>query len=312
MGKIIFKSWEEQLEQFQQRGMEVDMTKDYKKLQHINYYKLKEIASPLSRRHNGTIEYDGVSFDEVLTRYYQNKNLRIYLFHAIDKIEISVKTQLAYLLGKKYGPFGYLNFSNWCNKQKYSRYFIECEQLYIKKNILRALKKSSIPELKNKSYVDQDGFPVVWLAIDLLTFGDVVQILELMSIKNLKRISDVYNCNKSEFISWMKCLNFVRNLCAHNGNIVNLSVTTKPKIRKKWNDILYQNNNKPTNKLAVVILIVYTLVYPINENYRFGNILSTLKSLCGKNGKYASLIGFKSKKSIKKIKQICIKEETEV
>ncbi len=105
---------------FKSRGMAVNGT-DIEKIKHINYYKLKEFAHPLSKitKSEGTINisYDGITFQDVLRRYYQDKNLRIYLLHAIEKIEVSIKTTLSHVMGLKYGAFGYLNFWLWANRE---------------------------------------------------------------------------------------------------------------------------------------------------------------------------------------------------
>ena len=92
----IALSWQEQLDLFKSRGMKVT-DNDVDKIKNISYYRLKEFARPLSTisKKDGvtSISYNGVEFKEVLTRYYQDKNLRIYLLHAIEKIEVSIKTE---------------------------------------------------------------------------------------------------------------------------------------------------------------------------------------------------------------------------
>jgi len=134
----IALSWQEQLDLFKSRGMKVT-DNDIDKIKNISYYRLKEFARPLSTisKKDGvtSISYNGVEFKEVLTRYYQDKNLRIYLLHAIEKIEVSIKTRISYVLGKKYGAFGYLNFSSWSNRKKYTKFQIEKEQFSIKKRL---------------------------------------------------------------------------------------------------------------------------------------------------------------------------------
>ncbi len=71
-------SSEDLLNLFKSRGMAVSCT-DIDKIKHINYYKLKEFAHPLSKitKKDGliTIFYDGISFQDVLRRYYQDDNL---------------------------------------------------------------------------------------------------------------------------------------------------------------------------------------------------------------------------------------------
>ena len=91
-------SWEEQLKLFTDRGMKVRET-DIDKLKNISYYRLKEFARPLATMTNNQdqleISYNGIEFREVLTRYYQDKNLRINLLHAIEKADVKdSKSQL--------------------------------------------------------------------------------------------------------------------------------------------------------------------------------------------------------------------------
>ena len=80
----------------------------------------------------------------------------------------------------------------------------------------KIVKLSQSSELNNKLNTDPDGFPSVWLGIDLLMFGDIVKILDIMSESNLESISSYYKCSNEELVAWMKCLNFIRNICALN------------------------------------------------------------------------------------------------
>ena len=308
----IALSWQEQLDLFKSRGMKVT-DNDVDKIKNISYYRLKEFARPLSTisKKDGvtSISYNGVEFKEVLTRYYQDKNLRIYLLHAIEKIEVSIKTRISYVLGKKYGAFGYLNFSSWSNRKKYTKFQIEKEQFSIKKRLSKIVKLSQSSELNNKINTDTDGFPSVWLGIDLLMFGDIVKILDIMSESNLESISSYYKCSNEELVAWMKCLNFIRNICAHNSNLVDIKLTTKPKTRKYWNRYLYiiestKNDKiikKPTNRLSVVIIIIVELVNQINPKYNWHDIQKSIRNLCKNNDERALLLGFNSLESAKNI-----------
>ena len=290
----IALSWQEQLDLFKSRGMKVT-DNDVDKIKNISYYRLKEFARPLSTisKKDGvtSISYNGVEFKEVLTRYYQDKNLRIYLLHAIEKIEVSIKTRISYVLGKKYGAFGYLNFSSWSNRKKYTKFQIEKEQFSIKKRLSKIVKLSQSSELNNKINTDPDGFPSVWLGIDLLMFGDIVKILDIMSESNLESISSYYKCSNEELVAWMKCLNFIRNICAHNSNLLDIIESTK-------NDKIIK---KPTNRLSVVIIIIVELVNQINPKYNWHDIQKSIRNLCKNNDERALLLGFNSLESAKNI-----------
>lgn len=122
MNPSFFKS-ENQIDLFFRRGMEItNKTKHISKLEHISYYRLKEFAKPYSvvtmYGEVPVLKYKDISFDDVVKRYYQDKNLRINLLHAIEKNEVSIKRNVSYNLGKRYGGFGYLNFSLWAIRKK--------------------------------------------------------------------------------------------------------------------------------------------------------------------------------------------------
>ena len=68
-----------------------------------------------------------------MKRYYQDKNLRIHLLHAIEKIEVALKTWVAFILGEQYGAFGYLNFQNGVIKIDTQKFEIEKRQFFFKK-----------------------------------------------------------------------------------------------------------------------------------------------------------------------------------
>ncbi|MFS5186372.1 Abi family protein [Streptococcus agalactiae] len=307
MKQPLALTWEDQIRLLEKRGLIVKAD-DVEKIKHISYYRIKEFAKPLEiKQQDGEeqdILYDNIEFAEVLARYYQDKNLRIYLLHVIEKIEVSIKTKISFVLGDRYGAFGYLNFSSWANRNKFTKYDIEKRQFRIKKNLLNTVRKSQLTELQKSINLDLDGFPTVWLAIDLLMFGDIVSILTIMSEKNIKQICQYYSCTPEELVSWLKCLNFIRNVCAHNSNVLDIQITTKPKLRSEWRNyidtvIIKHNVTKPSNKLSVIIAIVVYLVNTINSKYQWRNIQSSLKALCKEDDSRAKLLGFKDYDSVK-------------
>ncbi|MGH2233681.1 Abi family protein, partial [Enterococcus faecalis] len=75
-------------------------TKDIVKLKVIRYYRINLFVSSLASKkivnENTVYDYKGIYFTDVLKRYYQDNNLTIHLLHAIEKIEVALKTWVAY------------------------------------------------------------------------------------------------------------------------------------------------------------------------------------------------------------------------
>lgn len=294
-------SFYEQVKKFESRGMLVtDGSKAADTLKHVSYYRLKEVARPLATTQNKILRYDGVKFEDVVMRYYQDKNLRVYLLHSIEEIEVSLKTTVAYILGKN-GPFKYLDFFFWCSRTEYCKYYLNDREKEFKRNLRKKLSNSSNPEMKLTENLNKDKFPSIWLAIDVLTFGDTIYLIELMSKRNQKTLANVYGCKPNELISWLKCLKFVRNICAHNSNIIDIRLKTTPLVLDEWKTTLfkYPNQDRYTDRIAVVLCIIKHFMSQVNPTYNFNKIYSPVNQIVGRKLKTAQQLGFSTVNSLK-------------
>jgi len=297
------KSVEDLIQIFKDRGMMFNnIDKARERLANINYYKIKEFAKPYYKLNsNNEYQYQKIAFEHVLIRFYQDKNLRIHLLHAIEKVEISFKTKLAFILGKKHEAFGYLDFKNWVNKTKFCKYYISDKEKEFKKLIKTLLerKENSIIEEFLQENPDCE-YPPIWMVIEILTFGDVLKLYGLMSEKNREEIARYYDSTDYELENWLKTLKLIRNFSAHNINVIDCKITTKPIIRKNWEQYLFTFNDKNniknvTNKIAVVIIILMYLIKKINPDYGFGNFRDVFEKLFRNNDVVANQYGFYNK-----------------
>ncbi|MGF2063043.1 Abi family protein [Enterococcus casseliflavus] len=291
---VQFLDFSGQLLRLEAQGITInDRAKAENKLKTIGYYKLKGFAYPLAHSNNANKPFEGINFDDLVLRYYQDKNLRIFLLHAIEKIEVSVKVTLGYVLGSKYGAFGYINFSKWVDRKRYaSSKRIEMEQKFCK-DLKEKIDRSTLPDLKNPNNLNM-GLPSIWLAMDLLTFGDVVYLLKIMSRSNLIDIANEYGFSYEELLSYMSCLNFVRNACAHNANIVDMRLRTVPIVRDEWkpNLYIYPDRKEYTNRVAIVIMIVKSFISTINPKYLYNNISNSIFKMVNNTDLKAQNLGF--------------------
>lgn len=297
-------SHNELLTLFSDKGMSVSETDSFI-FRHINYYKLKNIAKPLaSSLGKGEVSYEGLKFEEIVIRYYQDKDLRIFLLHAIEEIEVSIKANFAHILGERYGAFGYLDFSKWCNKEKATKEYISGQEVLIKDELWVSIKRMSYDLNSNQDNFNEEGAPTVWIAFDLLTFGMIVKMLEMLSEKNLMRLATIYGCTNNELISWLKCIYFIRNICAHNGNLIDMKVRKKPRVRLSWYDFIVYHEikgvKKITNRCAIVLLIVIELVRQINPTYDWRYLKQTINKICIDDNR-AKMLGFQSKEKVESL-----------
>ena len=102
------RSIEEQIELLKQRGMIVgDEIFAARHLAHISYYRLKGYWWDMQYDKTHHLFQPDSNLEDVVTRYYFDKELRLILFDAIETIEITLRTKMIYHLSQSYGGLWY-------------------------------------------------------------------------------------------------------------------------------------------------------------------------------------------------------------
>lgn len=291
----VHLSYDEQLEKFVERGMKYK-NREFclSKLKSVNYYKLKEFAIPFYKNVDGIMKYEDIFLEKIIRRFYQDKNIRIALLYAIEKVELSFKSKLAYILGEKLSAFGYLNFKNWVDKDEYCKHYIDYKEKQFKNNIKQKLNRSYNPFIKEFFDTYNFEFPPIWLLIEVLTFGDALEIYELMTKKDKIKVAKNYNCKTNELKSWLEHLKLIRNMCAHNSGIIDVKLRTVPIIREEWKINLYCHKGNYTNRIANTLMILKYLLSQINPNFHFGDISKGFHKLILNKNENAFIYGLSS------------------
>lgn len=100
----------QQVALLQQRGMVVDdpaAAEFY--LQHLNYYRLGAYWLPFEADHATHTFRPGTRFADVLNLYVFDRELRLLVLDAIERVEVSVRSQWAYQLAHRHGPHAHLD-----------------------------------------------------------------------------------------------------------------------------------------------------------------------------------------------------------
>jgi hypothetical protein len=179
-------TYEEQVELLQQRGMIVeDVAKAEFYLQHINYYRLTAYWIPFEEDHETHKFRPNTSFDEVLALYNFDRELRLLVLDAIERIEVSVRAHWSYQLGHLYGPHAHLKQELFDSK-------------YWEKNLdqLTEEVRRGSGEIFIKHYLNnyEEELPPIWVVSEIMSFG-LVSNREFTKTPNIvknKRIRSLF------------------------------------------------------------------------------------------------------------------------
>jgi len=264
-------SFAQQVQLLASRGLQIDdqhRAEHY--LAHINYYRLAGYCLPFEADHATHQFRPGVRFDDVVGLYIFDRELRLLVLDAIERIEVSVRTQWAYQFAHALSPHGYLEAQHAKSMKQYAR------QLAILAAEVDRSKEAFVVHYRNK-YTDPD-MPPVWVACEMLSLGQLSQWFTLLKpIALRKRMSKCYRLDQQVLQSALHHLTYVRNICAHHARLWNREfVVTSSLPRKSPPMLTAAIKNRDSRQLYNTLCLIVYLMDCINPGHSWRGRLSTL------------------------------------
>ena len=92
------KTFDEQVTLLESRGMVIeDLSRAKRYLSHLNYYRLAAYWLPFEETHSPHCFKPDTQFNTVLEHYIFDRELRLLVMDAIERIEVSLRTRWAIL-----------------------------------------------------------------------------------------------------------------------------------------------------------------------------------------------------------------------
>ena len=187
-------------------------------LEEVSGFHLQEFGRPFLEE--GQEAYRaGTTFEMVYESYRADRFCKNFLFDYLAEIEVQLRNLLGGVLQEAYGNFGYLKAENFQEADHHSHFMND-----IKLELDRA--NEPYVNRERKKYGDQ--LPI-YIAVELLTFGDLAKLYQNMKSSEKAAINGFYGfVSQGEagemegvFASYLEALTFLRNTCAHHGRLSN-------------------------------------------------------------------------------------------
>lgn len=264
-------SFEQQLQKLKDRKLIIsDDDKALHYLSQISYYRLSAYFLPYQKTKD-TFDAD-TTFKQIIDTYSFDRELRLLIFDAIERIEVAIRTQIIYCMATH-------NNSHWqddkslFNNPYTTRAGYTIDPYTDFQSIISKAKDKKRPEVFIKHYIDTystPSNPPSWMCFELLTIGELSNIYRGLKNKDdKKRIATKFDLHPTAFTSWLHSLTYVRNICAHHSRLWNKDLAVEPSRLEKpvgdWLSDRYSNNNKRTFYLLSVIKYFLARVNPNNS-----------------------------------------------
>ncbi len=266
---------DEHISRLRSRGLAIpDEARARHYLGNISYFRLSAYARPFYIPNETQHRFlEGTGFDDIVMLYVFDRELRLLLLDAIERLEVALRANLTNTLGEHHGAHGYLD-----PKLFDTRYNHDWLLDALKKEAQAREVETFLAHYREK-YTAAPPQPPVWMAMELLTFKTISTLFaNLREEKDTQRISRHFGWPHKVLTSWFRSLSDLRNLCAHHMRVWNREFGSRPVMPRKspasWPYIpdaipcgAHQHAGQtidPKRRLYLQLVVIETLMQIVN------------------------------------------------
>jgi excisionase family DNA binding protein len=208
-------------------------------LQSVSYHRLSGYWHTFRIFEDESSEWQfhpNTEFDAIWDRYVFDRQLRLLVLDAIERVEVSIRNELILNLAVLQGPFGYQDASNFPHIHCFDNDGVEVysHQMFLSRvrTLYKRELKNGNPIIKsfNQEFGDKHGeYLPYWVLTEILDFGTLCYLVKGVSTDIKKRIAARYQLKSGLVLdSWLGILRSTRNNCAHHGRFWNQRYPVQP------------------------------------------------------------------------------------
>jgi len=266
----------DQIKILRQRGLMINDSEETNHyLAHVGFFRLAEYWQFLQKENIRNAFISGTTFDQVIDLYNFDRELRLLLLDALERIEVSFRAIMINMMCPVYG-------SNWFTDK--TIFFSEERLNGVIETINRELERSDEEFVKQYDKM-KSGFehPPAWETLPILSFGTLSKIYKNIrnDIKEKRIIAKVYGLPKEIWLqSWIQVVSILRNYCAHHSLICYRMFLSRPReiqrTKLPWINNIPDGSKVESKQLYYQICIVRYLLHTASPGNDFSYRLMEL------------------------------------
>lgn len=238
-------------------------------LQNISMFRLKSYLKPF-RQQNSRRFKTGSTFEEAYDIYKFDSELRKMICSELEKIEVSVRTQLSLIMSEYAGVYWFENPTNFRDANRHSS---------LLRSLGEELRRSDDDAFVTFRQNYSNPFPPSWMAFEVSSFGTLSMMYRWLNAGLARRrVAGFYGLSDTVMESWLHSIVYVRNICAHHSRLWNRRLSINAMVPKRTGRpfIATPDNTKKVYYILSIILYFLQTVNPATT------LAARFKALLGK------------------------------
>lgn len=270
-------TFEEQVEILCKRGLHVeDKAFAIDVISKVNYYRFTAYLLPF-KKYSENCYKEGATFNNIYRTYEFDQRLRNVILSAIEPIEILLRTKLAYYHSHEYGAEGYMSPDNFDRADLHNTFNLQLQEKI----------RNNASALFVSHHINRyEGHFPIWVAVELFSIGMLSKFYANMKLEDRKSVAKIFNTGPDHLKSWLICITYLRNLCAHYMRLYFNKIVKIPKLPRNG---LYFTCSRRVYDIIYVMKYLY-----LNDEKWKNSFVSSLEALINQYNEYIKLkyIGF--------------------
>lgn len=274
-------TYAQQIALLKQRGLIIaDEPKATHLLEHLSYYRMSGYWYPLLSIPKNNHQFKaGATFEKAFKMYCFDRKLRSIILAELEKIEISIRAKMTYILSHGLGSFWFSDPTRFRNNDKFTKTLGKLNGEVVRSD------EDFIKDFNSKY---SDPMPPSWISFEVSSFGTLSMIYSnLKPSPYKKQIANFYGLSKDQFGSWIHTLVYIRNVCAHHSRLWNKVLQIQPQTPRLINPRTQRRYPFPSQnwidtngidirRLYMSLSIIAYFLQTINPNNTFKSKLLSL------------------------------------
>ena len=230
---------------------------------------MKSYLTPFRIRGSRTFK-PGTNFDDAYNLYKFDSELRKMICSEMEKIEISIRTQLSLIMGDEYGIYWFKDDSNFRDTDRHAGLLA---------NLEAELRRSDDDAILDFQHRYSNDFPPSWMTFEVSSFGTLSMMYRWLKAGHARRkVARFYGLTDTIMESWLHSIVYVRNLCAHHSRLWNRRLSINALVPRRTY-LPFIDIPTDTKRVYYIMSILLYLLQAVNPQNTFA---ARFRSLLGK------------------------------
>ena len=245
-----------------------DKSKALHLLERIGYYRLSGYWYPLLADKQNHVFKPDANFEMAFNLYKFDRELRKIINAEIEKIEVAIRSKMAYELSIAYHPFWIEDVNLFSSSVNFQITLDKISEEYLRSN------EEFILSFKSKY---SNPLPPAFIILEITSFGTLSRLYRnLKSSKARRNVAKSFALSDIVFDSWLHSLTNVRNMCTHHARVWNSLLKIQALSPRKPKNTWLTDRTVCNNRIYYVLSMMIYFLNTVNPNHTFKQKLESL------------------------------------